>query len=89
MNIVVELPIANYRFGIFKHLLLVDIVLSIYPLLITPLVSLIVAIVLSIYPLLITPLVSFKHLLIVAIVLSNYHFGIFQTFINSAHCVVY
>ena len=37
---VVDLPTANYRFGIFKHLLLVDIVLSIYPLLITPLVSL-------------------------------------------------
>jgi hypothetical protein len=53
---------ANYPFGIFKHLLLVDIVLSIYPLLITALVSfkhlLLVAIVLSIYWLLITPLVS-------------------------------
>ena len=58
---VVELPIANYRFGIFKHVLLVDIVLLIYPILITPLVSfkhLIVAIVLSIYQLLINPLVS-------------------------------
>jgi hypothetical protein len=36
---VVDLPTANYRFGIFKHLLLVDIVLLIYPLLITALVS--------------------------------------------------
>jgi hypothetical protein len=71
-------------------------VLSIYPLLITALVSfkhlLLVAIVLSIYPLLITLLVYFKHLLLVAIVLMIYpayqSFGIFQTFITSGHCGV-
>jgi hypothetical protein len=54
----VDLLTANYPFGIFKHLLLVDIVLSIYWLLITPLVSfkhlLLEVIVLSIYSLLIT-----------------------------------
>jgi hypothetical protein len=59
---VVDLLTANYRFVIFKHLLLVAIVLSIYWLLITPLVSfkhlLLVDIVLSIYPLLITTLAS-------------------------------
>jgi hypothetical protein len=36
---VVDLPTAYCPFGIFKHLLLVDIVMSIYPLLIAPLVS--------------------------------------------------
>ena len=93
---VVDLLTANYPFGIFKHLLLVTIVLSIYPLLITTLVYfkhlLLVVIVLSIYPQLITSLVSFKHLLLVAIVLSIYPLLIiplvYSKIITSGHCVV-
>ena len=57
-----DLPTAYYPFDILKHVLLMYIVLSIYPLIITLLVYfnhlLLADIVLSIYPLLITALVS-------------------------------